>query len=413
MRTKYLLLVVFLLASCASPTVVPATATLKAPKVSTILPSPSTQPTAIQSGGQVPASGTRTLVPTATFVTPVVVSTAVKPVSTATASKPSVVSNGKVVYGVQVLDPVNSSAIAVNMGIKLIKIQVRWSQIQQCNQEPNWGIIQSQVDAIRAVGGQVLLSVVTTPPCLNSAGKENFPPDDLQKYANFVGGLASRFRPYAIEIWNEENLSREWNGPDPAKYIAMLKLAYSAVKANSPSTLVVAGALSPTWHNPPDHWDDLVYWQEFGKKGGSTFADCVGVHINSLSYSPAISLKNPVGDKNHHSWYFPDTLLGSTSATGLPACITEFGIPTKMSVGGMPATFSWGGNTTLEQQGTWLVEGIKLAEAYGNVKILVFWNLDFSPACGGCVDEKSIYSLLDKNARALPAYNAIKSALGR
>ncbi len=405
MKTKYLFLVAFLLASCTSPTVVPATATvtLKPPKVSTILPSPLSTSTIV---------ATPVVVKT-TVSTAAKTATAVKPMITATASKPLVVTTGRVIYGVQVLDPVNSSGIAVNMGIKLIKIQVRWSQIQQCNQEPNWGTVQSQVDAIRAAGGQVLLSVVTTPPCLNSAGQENLPPDDLQKYANFVGGLASRFRPYAIEVWNEQNLSREWNGPDPAKYIAMLRLAYSSIKTNSPSTLIIAGALSPTWHNPPNHWDDLVYWQEFGKKGGSAYADCVGVHINSLSYSPTISLKNPVGDKNHHSWYFPDTLLGSTLATGLPACITEFGIPTKMSVGGMPATFSWGGNTTLEQQGAWLVEGMKLAEAYGNVKIMVFWNLDFSPACGGCVDEKSIYSLLDKNARALPAYNAIKSALGR
>jgi len=350
--------------------------------------------------------------------------TLVAPTSTVVAIQPPVLATdrlvvtvippllGSIKYGVHVLDPVSSSGLAASLGTSLVKIQVRWSQIQQCGFEPDWGVIGFQIDAIKAAGLEVVMSVVTTPPCLNSANKENFPPDDPQQYANFVGQLASMYHPYAIEVWNEENLDREWGVPDPANYIALLAATRHAIKENSPTTMVIAGALAPTWHNPPAHWDDLVFWQEFGQLGGYQLADCVGVHVNSLSFPPSYSLTNPYGGFDHHSWYFVDTVLGSVSATGLPACITEFGVATPGSVGSVPGGFGWAQNTSLEQQAEWLVEGIRLAERYGNIKMMIFWNLDFSPACGGCVDEKSPFSLLDKNGNPLPAYWAIKQALG-
>lgn len=320
---------------------------------------------------------------------------------------------GSVKYGIHVLDPVQNSGLAAGLGVSLVKIQVRWSQIQQCGSESNWGIVGSQVNAIRSAGLEVVMSVVTTPPCFNSANKENYPPDDPQQYADFVGQLANMYHPYAIEVWNEENLDREWGVPDPTAYIALLAPARDAIRENSPATLVIAGALAPTWHNPPQHWDDLAFWQEFGQLGGSQYADCVGVHVNSLSFPPSYSLADPYADFDHHSWYFSDTVLGSMSATGLPACITEFGVATPGSVGLMSGGFGWAQNTSLEQQAAWLVEGMRLAEGYGNVKMVIFWNLDFSSACGGCVDEKSPFSILDKQANPLPAYLAIKQTLGR
>lgn len=374
-----------------------------------------------QESGETLQAATIAVVPTPTVVTvgprvtPLTGSTPVVVSPTPIVEQPTAVSRitGRVTYGIHVLDSVNNSIKAAELGVSLVKVQVRWAQIQQCGSEPNWGVIGSQVDAIRAAGLDVVMSVVTTPPCLNSAGKENYPPDDPQKYADFVGALAAKFQPYAIEVWNEQNLDREWGVPDPATYIALLAASRNAIKANSPMTIVIAGALAPTWHNPPAHWDDLVYWQEFGRLGGSQYADCVGVHVNSLSFPPDKSLANPYGNFDHHSWYFPDTILGSVTATGLPACITEFGVATPAAVGGTPDGFSWAGDISLEEQATWLVDGMRLAEGYGNVKMMIFWNLDFSPACGGCVDEKSPFSILDKNANSLPAFNAIKQALGR
>ena len=80
------------------------------------------------------------------------------------------------------------------------------------------------------------------------------PPDDPQKYAEFVGKIIDRYpgRVGAIEVWNEENLEREWNtaaGVSPADFVALLQAAYQTIKAKDPSIVVISGALSPTGIN--------------------------------------------------------------------------------------------------------------------------------------------------------------------
>ena len=48
----------------------------------------------------------------------------------------------------------------------------------------------------------------------------------------------------AIEVWNEPNIDREWpNGQvNGARYVELLKVAYQAIKAANPATLVISGA---------------------------------------------------------------------------------------------------------------------------------------------------------------------------
>jgi hypothetical protein len=70
-------------------------------------------------------------------------------------------------------------------------------------------------------------------------------PEHVEDYAEFCALLARRYPLAAIEVWNEPNGKGFWRpAPDPARYAELLRATYQTVKAASPTTAVVGGALS-------------------------------------------------------------------------------------------------------------------------------------------------------------------------
>ena len=96
-----------------------------------------------------------------------------------------------------------------------VKIQVRWEDA-----EPEKGVynLQPLTMALRMAKQQrvkVMLSIVTTPTWAREDGvdlERHGPPADYQDYVNFVVELMNKYgdRFQAIEVWNEQNLDREW-----------------------------------------------------------------------------------------------------------------------------------------------------------------------------------------------------------
>jgi hypothetical protein len=75
-----------------------------------------------------------------------------------------------------------------------------------------------------------------------------WPPGHPADYASFVGYLARRYGTHlaAIEIWNEPDQvnQRYFAGPNkPARYAAVLRAAYTAIKQANPGVAVLAGSL--------------------------------------------------------------------------------------------------------------------------------------------------------------------------
>ena len=131
---------------------------------------------------------------------------------------------------------------------------MRWDAIERNPGEMDWDAIDWVVDSANQRGLKVMLSVVDAPSWLRSSylddNVEGAPPDDLVDCADFIGKLVDRYkgRIHAIEVWNEENLDREWDtaeGVSPERYVEMLHLCYQAIKSRDPSIIVISGALSP------------------------------------------------------------------------------------------------------------------------------------------------------------------------
>jgi len=353
---------------------------------------------------------------------------------------------GIAVHGV-IGDPEYTMGQVESLGMGWVKQQVRWEDVERNPGELEWGLYDLVVDAANKRGIKVMLSVVNSPSWKhNSYVDENpqaAPPDDLTEFADFLATLVERYqgRIHAIEVWNEQNLDREWDtaeGVNAERYVEMLAMAYDTIKARDPNIIVISGALSPTGMNcrgsfpecPPTGRpivvDDFIYFDRMIEAGFLEHCDCVGAHHNGINMPPNVEwdegyndptalYRGPFDDPDH-SWSFKSTLWGyheRIAAAGYdkPLCVTEFGWATSQGLEGYPDVypegFAFAIDNTLEEQAQWDKEAFQLMRQWGFVRLAFLWNLDFANKHNDPTDPNVPYSLLDFDGVARPAFGVI------
>jgi hypothetical protein len=216
----------------------------------------------------------------------------------------------------------------------------------------------------------------------------------MDQFAGFLGGVA-RLGPDAIEVWNEENLDREWpNGQiSPVTYTQMLQKAYAAIKGANPSVMVISGAPAPTGaegaFGTAAVWNDDRYIAGMAAAGAANYLDCVGVHYNEGIISPDNTSGDPRNPSSYFTRYFWGMVNTYWNAFGgaRPLCFTELGYLSPEGLGNLPAGFEWAGSTTVAQQAQWLGRAAQLARSSGKIRLMIVWNVDFTaygadPAAG-------------------------------
>ena len=257
-------------------------------------------------------------------------------------------------------------------GMTWVKRQVVYSQGQPAS------IAQGAIDQARANGFKVLLSIVGSPSQLgaNRAGY-------IQEFANFLGGVAA-LGPDGIEVWNEQNLDREWPAGQisGAAYTEMLRAAYSAIKAANNNVLVISGAPAPTGAEsafPGRVVNDDNFIRQMAAAGAANFMDCVGVHYNEGILPPTATSGDPRGNSSFYSRYYPAMVsLYSGVFPGKPLCFTELGYLSREGYGPLPDAFAWAANVTGQQQAEWLGQATTLSRNGGRVRLMIVWNVDFT-----------------------------------
>ncbi|GGF13142.1 endo-1,4-beta-xylanase [Williamsia phyllosphaerae] len=171
------------------------------------------------------------------------------------------------------------------LGVTNIRIAIPWAAVEASNGNFDWTLIDNMVSAADARGMGILGVVNTTPGWARGQYTNLYaPPDNPATYANFMTALATRYtgKIGAYEVWNEPNAAFAYsspNGPDPAGYTALLKAAYTAIKAADPKATVIGGVLGATvsWGsyalNPIDF---VTQMYAAGAKG----------YFDALSYHP-------------------------------------------------------------------------------------------------------------------------------
>ncbi|MCC7164762.1 MAG: cellulase family glycosylhydrolase [Anaerolineae bacterium] len=288
-----------------------------------------------------------------------------------------------------------------NMGFRWVKVQVRWCDMESGKGQADLSGPDDIVNRANARGIKVLFSVLCAPEWSRSVHQGEGPPDNMQDAADFFAGLASRYCNTAlgaIEVWNEENLQREWNGAplSAARYMDMLKAVYPAMKNACPSIVVVSGAMTPTgWNDGVVAIDDIQYLEQLYQNGLKDFSDAIGAHPSGYNVPalcnitdpacnrPEASFRSPF-DNRHPSWSFLSTMTGYRSVmarhgdNNKQIWATEFGWPTHTggSCGGGPCHPA-GADNSPEQAGQWYVEAYQWGKQQGWVGVMIAWQLDF------------------------------------
>lgn len=287
-----------------------------------------------------------------------------------------------------------------NMGMGWIKMQANWGALQpngpdDYENSPAFQLFASHVQRAHNEGFRVLVSVVKAPDWARSTTVEDGPPSDPQALARFMTFFLDRLgeQVSAIEIWNEPNLRREWQGNlefSGAGYMRLFRPAYDAVRAYSPTMPVITAGLAPTGTNPElGSVDDRVYLQQMYDAG---LADpyytniAVGMHPYSWGNPPdAVCCDNIPGrswDDDPH-FFFMNTIedyrdiMVRNGHSDVQLWSTEFGWA---SWSGVPveAPEAWMSYNTPEQQAEYTLRAFEIGQSRDYMGPMFLWNLNFA-----------------------------------
>ena len=335
--------------------------------------------------------------------------------------------------------------LAKRLGVQWIKFQFAWKLLepQQGQFSETFYAYRIMVQKANEQGFKVLISVAKAPAWARATADEDGPPTNPQDLASFLTRMMAEIRVdyvgnsyfNAIEVWNEPNLRREWNGGtiSGAEYMRLFDAAYDGIRAGeggSTVTIITAG-LAPTGINDGvAAMDDRQYLNEMYQAGlaNSSYQNiAIGTHPYGAANPPDTRCcANPSrGYDNDPTWFFLDTLndyhdiMGQNGDTGRLLWATEFGWGTYegfVASDGSPAIppadppyLSW---LTQDQQANYTIGAFKIAQSLPWMGPMILWNLNYgNQAAIDQSDPKAAYALLRGGVDPLrPTFNFIEAA---
>ena len=313
-------------------------------------------------------------------------------------------------YGVNLhpieIDPSSQSALLDSMqsaGVQSVRIDIPWNLIETDGK----GVLnQTNIDRLDAmINGMVTrniepLGVVTyTPQWANNSTDRKVPPINNKDYTDFLNLLQTRWvgKVKAYEIWNEPDGYWSWTNPDPVKYTALLKSAYTAAKAVDPNVVILGGSLSNTGL-PQKNFLTTMY-----QNGAHGYFDVWSQHFygDPPNHSgPTCSISPESISDNFTNNIFP--ILQANGDGNTPIWITETGYSTCTN-----------GCISEALQGEYLTRQYTKALSMTNVQKLFYYDMinDYDGATGTYNPQlpEHNYGLLTRALGKKPAYYAFQS----
>lgn len=311
---------------------------------------------------------------------------------------------------------------AEQLGVGWIKVQISWKDMQpdgpgQSN-EIFLRVVEQHIEDANRRGFDVLVSVAKAPLWARSNQFEDGPPDNPQHLADFLTLLLNEINPGtrledraaygeyidAVEIWNEPNLRREWQGTLPfsgAGYMQLFAPAYQAVRAYSATMPIITAGLAPT-SDTDASLDDRTYLQQMFDAGLGRYPDVsIGVHPYSWANPPDATCCGTQGWDDNPHFFFADNMRDYRAvrdrAGGTQAFwITEFGYASWDGYPGSPPPGSeWMLFTDRWEQALYTIRLLEIAQTAGDIRGTILWNLNFAnPTLMSQGDERTAYSLV-------------------
>jgi polysaccharide biosynthesis protein PslG len=324
--------------------------------------------------------------------------------------------------------------VYTNLSLRWYKQQVPWDEIEPEQGQYNWQILDLVIPTAGEFPGMhTMLSIVSAPDWAREAGVDlsrHGPPANPQYLVDLITAILERYpgQVHAIEVWNEQNLDREWTsngGISAANYITLLRASYEAIKAIDPGIIVISGALSPTGVSGALSLDDFTYMDQMIAGGLLNYTDCVGAHHNGYNIGPSITwdavpndssaqFRGPF-DNPHHSWSLRSTLETyarkiANAGGSQRLCVTEFGWAVSEGITGFDTPgFEFANDNTPEEQSEFTIEALNNMRDWDFVWIAFLWNLNYGPQAGWSADNDNVpYSIIGPNWEHRPVYGALQ-----
>jgi hypothetical protein len=175
---------------------------------------------------------------------------------------------------------------AAAAGIRLIRDEIWWTEVERTNGSFNWTKYVNFVNLAEERGIDVLYILQNTPGWANGGQSYKVPPTNPADFADFCGQAAQTLGPIgvrAFEVWNEANLQLFFQPrPDAAKYVPLLKACYNAIKAVDPTITVISSGLSPHGEIGAEAANGTVnpvtFLQQMYVNGAAGYFDALGWH---------------------------------------------------------------------------------------------------------------------------------------
>ncbi|MCL4533715.1 MAG: glycoside hydrolase family 5 protein [Bacteroidetes bacterium] len=306
-------------------------------------------------------------------------------------------------------------------GFNWIKQQVRWADFEPTKGNISFGQLDTLVNKASAQGFKVLFSVVAVPAWARADGSSVGPPDNPNDLADFMATLAARYRGrvQAYEVWNEENISREWETPlDPCSYVNMLAVVAPRLKATDPNAIVITGALTPTGVNDPNSAiDDSVYLGQMYQCGDGVFTtlgDAVGAHAVGYNNAPEdwidFHTVDTPGFKNDGSFYFRRIFqlhdIMAANGDTRQMWLTEYHWGSADPP--VPEGYEWTNQLDEPTVADFFVRSIDMMRAQPWVGGFFVWNLNFRTFLNYHTNETAIFGILNEDWSPRATYTRLR-----
>ncbi len=276
-------------------------------------------------------------------------------------------------------------------GSKWLRFDVAATQIEATSGVRYWTNID-RVVASALAHGLTPLGVLTTLPAWAASTWYTGATTAAQRtaFASFAQAAAAHFAGKIgyWEVWNEPNNPTFWQNPSIANYTLLLKAAYPAIKAGSPSVKVLMGGTAggQSAPNNTETWLTGLY-----ANGGKAYFDCANIHPYPDGGTATV---NPSSGEMSHIAHLRTTM----AANGDSAKVifgTETGFPTA------------GANSTSEAGQATLVTGLfaywKTATGSQQGPLFVYTLRDLP----GAADREAWFGLVRNDFSVKPAFAAL------
>lgn len=220
---------------------------------------------------------------------------------------------------------------AAASGADTERYNVAWSDVEPEPGEWEWSNYDDLYNEALDADQQPLL-VLGNAPCwaygepAGCSSTPAHPPDaaHAREWAEYAARVAERYpEARGIEVWNEPNLDRFWQGEplDPGHYASLLTTAYDAIKRVDPRMPVISAGLLPAGEDGPGKLAFAEYLHRVLAISGPGHLDAVGIHpYPFFAEQPAVRVETVVSEVRE--------VLAAAGIADKPIWVTEVGVST-------------------------------------------------------------------------------------